>query len=189
VSVHGCWLVSDAYHRSQDPEQHVAKTLLCKVGAALARALDADTMMQMARACGFCQRMRSVAPREWVVAVIAAMATQHFARCTHSALNFLDDILLHDGSSFAVHDGYVLIRHQTRINPRGVRALMDGEPTVRHEGQRLHDFIRAHVSSGRQSCSSRRGSRTAICKRSAPPRRPLRNVSCGRRSPHASSSV
>ncbi|MFM2419927.1 MAG: hypothetical protein RL385_4650 [Pseudomonadota bacterium] len=77
MSMHGCWLVSDAYHRSQDPEQHVDKAELSKVGAALARALDADTMMQMARACGFCQRMRSVAPRELVVAVIAAMATQH----------------------------------------------------------------------------------------------------------------
>jgi hypothetical protein len=273
MSVHGCWLVSDAYHRTQDPEQHVDKAELSKVGAALARALDADTMMQMARACGFCQRMRSVAPRELVVAVIAAMATQHtettadvqrtFNALTgrdlaykpfhkklakpsfselmrrvvahlmnelvvealrpmhHSALNLFDDILLHDGSSFAIHDalaevfpgrrttispaavevhatlsqwseqpvalsiapdtegerhhlpqpaelkallligyrgyqsvdycrnvdtegGHLLIRHQTTINPRVVRALIDGEPTVRHEGQRLHDVIRAH---------------------------------------------
>jgi hypothetical protein len=156
MSVHGCWLVSDAYHRSQDPEQHVDKTLLCKVGAALAGALDADTMMQMAKACGFCQRMRSVAPRELVVAVFAAMATRHTETIVdvqrtfnalkgrdladkpfhkrlakpsfsepvrrsvahlmnelvvealrplhHSALNLFDAILLHDGSSFAVHD-------------------------------------------------------------------------------------
>jgi hypothetical protein len=49
---------------------------LSKFEAALARALDADTMMRMARTSGFCQRMRSVTAQELAVAVIAAMATQ-----------------------------------------------------------------------------------------------------------------
>jgi hypothetical protein len=76
MSAHGYWLVSDAYHRTQDQEQHVDRAQLSKIGAALARALNADTMMRMARASGLCQRMRSVTPQELVVAVIAAMATQ-----------------------------------------------------------------------------------------------------------------
>jgi hypothetical protein len=40
----------------------VGKGQLSKIGAALARALDADTMMRMERTSGFCQRMRSVTP-------------------------------------------------------------------------------------------------------------------------------
>jgi hypothetical protein len=54
----------------------VDKTQLSKIGAELARAMDAATMMRLARASGFCQRMRSVSPQQLVVAVIAAMATQ-----------------------------------------------------------------------------------------------------------------
>ena len=76
MSAHGYWLVSDAYHRTQDQEQHVDRAQLSKNGAALARALNSDTMMPMARTSGLCQRMRSVTPQELVVAVIAAMATQ-----------------------------------------------------------------------------------------------------------------
>ena len=246
-------------------------TQLSKIGAALARALDADTMMRMARVGGFCQRMRTVSPQELVVAVIASMATQStetiadvqrmfnsltrqgiaykpfhkklakpsFAelmrtvvghlldqlvtealRPMHqSALSIFDDILLHDGSSFAIHDalagvfpgrhttrspaavelhatmslwsdqpavlsiaadtegerhylpspvelqgrlligdrgyqsvdycrnvdaagGYVLIRHQTQINPVVVRSVINGEPTPKHDGRRLHEIVR-----------------------------------------------
>lgn len=246
---------------------------LSKIGTALARALDADTMMRIARTSGFCQRMRSVTPQELVVAVIAAMATQstetiadvqrtfnaltgrtlaykpfhkklakasfaEFMRMVvghlldelvtealrpmhHSALNLFDDILLQDGSSFAIHDalagvfpgrrttispaavelhatmslwsdqpvvlsiaadtegerhylplpvelkgqlligdrgyqsvdycrnvdaagGFVLIRHQTQINPMVVRSLVDGRPISTLDGQRLHDVVRKH---------------------------------------------
>jgi hypothetical protein len=245
-------------------------TELSKIGAALARALDADTMMRLARVSGFCERMRTVSPRDLVVSVIAAMATQStetiadvertfnsltrqtiaykpfhkklakpaFAELMrtvvghllnqlltealrpmqHSALNMFEDILLHDGSSFAIHDalagvfpgrhttrnpaavelhatmslwsdqptvlsiaadtdgerrylpspldlegrlligdrgyqnvdycrnvdaagGYVLIRHQTQINPVVVRSLINGKPTPKHDGQRLHDVV------------------------------------------------
>jgi hypothetical protein len=215
--------------------------------------------------------MRSVAPQELVVSVIAAMATQstetiadvqrtfnaltgrtlaykpfhkklakpsfaEFMRMIvshllnelvsealrpmhHSALNLFDDILLHDASSFAIHDalsdvfpgrrttispaavelhatmslwndqpvalalaadtegerhylpltgelkgqlligdrgyqsvdycrnvdasgGFVLIRHQTQINPVVVRGLVDGQFMSTLEGQRLHDVVR-----------------------------------------------
>lgn len=147
---------------------------LSKIGAALARALDADTMMRMTRTSGFCQRMRSVTPQELVVAVIAAMATQStetiadvqrtfnaltgrtlaykpfhkklakpsFAELMrmivghlldelvtealrpmhHNALKLFDDILLHDGSSFAVHDALagVFPGRRTTISPAAV---------------------------------------------------------------------
>lgn len=246
---------------------------LSKIGAALARALDADTIMRMARTSGFCQRMRTVTPQELVVAVIAAMATQNtetiadiqrtfnaltgrslaykpfhnklakpsFAELMrmivghlldelvmealrpmhHSALTLFDDILLHDGSSFAIHNalanvfpgrrttispaavelhatmslwsdqpvvlsvaadteaernylpepgelkgrlligdrgyqsvdycrkvdkegGFVLIRHQTQIDPVVVGCLLDGQATSMHDGQRLHQVVRRH---------------------------------------------
>ncbi|MGZ9275453.1 MAG: IS4 family transposase, partial [Nitrospira sp.] len=273
MSVHGCWLVSDAYHRTQDQEQHVDKAQLSKIGAALARALDADTMMRMARTSGFCQRMRSVTPRELVVSVIAAMATQStetiadvqrtfnaltgrklaykpfhkklakpgFAELMrmivshlldelvtdalrpmhHSALSLFDDILLQDGSSFAIHaalagvfpgrrttispaavelhammslwsdqplvlfvapdtagerdylpqpadlkgrlligdrgyqsvdycrkvdaeGGYVLIRHQTRIDPLVTHCLLDRNPALAPVGSRLQEVMQRY---------------------------------------------
>jgi hypothetical protein len=273
LNVHGRCLVSDAYHRTQAQEQHMDKAQLSKIGAALARAMDPATMMRLARASGFCQRMRSVSPQQLVVAVIAAMATQStetiadvqrtFNALTgrtmaykpfhkklakpafpelmrtivahlldelvsealrpmhHSALTLFDDILLHDGSSFAVHDalakvfpgrhttrnpaavelhatmslwsdqpivlfiapdtdgerhylpqpadlkgqliigdrgyqsvdychnvdtegGYALIRHQSHINPLVLRSWIDGKPTSKRDGQRLHDVIRRH---------------------------------------------
>ena len=53
------------------------KAQLSKIDAALTRAMDAGAMMRLARASGFCERMRSVAPQELAVAVIAAMATQN----------------------------------------------------------------------------------------------------------------
>jgi hypothetical protein len=189
MSVHGCWLVSDAYHRTQDQEQHVDKAQLSEIGAALARALDADTMMRMARTSGFCQRMRWVTPRELVVSVIAAMATQStetiadvqrtfnaltgrklaykpfhkklakpgFAELMrmivshlldelvtdalrpmhHSALSFFDDILLQDGSSFAIHAALagVFPGRRTTISPAAVElhatmSLWSDQPLV-----------------------------------------------------------
>jgi hypothetical protein len=251
----------------------VDKTQLSKIGAELARAMDAATMMRLARASGFCQRMRSVSPQQLVVAVIAAMATQTtetiadvqrtFNALTgramaykpfhkklaksafpefmsmivahlldelvtealrpmhHSALKLFDDILIQDGSSFAIHKalagvfpgrhttispaavelhatmslwsdqpvvlfvaadtdgerqylpqpadlkgqliigdrgyqsvdycrnvdaqgGYVLIRHQTQINPQVLRCWTDGQPTSTRDGHRLHDVMRKH---------------------------------------------
>jgi hypothetical protein len=247
------------------------KAQLSKIGAALARAMDAGTMMRLARASGFCERMRSVAPQELAVAVIAAMATQNtetiadvqrtfnaltgrtmaykpfhkklakpaFAEFMsmlvahlldelvtqalrpmhHSALSLFDDILLHDGSSFAINDalanvfpgrhttikpaavelhstmslwgdqpivlfitpdtdgerqylprptdlkgrlivgdrgyqsvdycrevdaggGYVLIRHQTQIDPIVLRCFVDGKAVSAHDGHRLRDVMR-----------------------------------------------
>jgi hypothetical protein len=152
----------------------VDKAQLSKIRAALARAMDAGTMMRMARGSGFCERMRSVSPQELVVAVIAAMAAQstetiadvqrtfnaltgrtmaykpfhkklakpsfpEFMRMivghlldelvtealrpmNHSALKLFDDILLHDGSSFAIHDALAGVfpgRHTT-ISPAAV---------------------------------------------------------------------
>jgi len=162
---------------------------LSKIGASLARALDADTLMRMARSSGFCQRMRSVTPQELVVAVIAAMATQNtetiadiqrtfnaltgrslaykpfhnklrkpsFAelmrmvvehlldelviealRPMHSsALRLFDDILLHDGSSFAIHHALtgVFPGRRTTISPAAVElhatmSLWSDQPVV-----------------------------------------------------------
>ena len=174
MSAHGYWLVSDAYHRTQDQEQHVDRAQLSKIGAALAGALNADMMMRMARASGLCQRMRSVTPQELVVAVIAAMATQStetiadvqrtfnaltgrtlaykpfhktlakpgFAELMrmvvghlldklvtdalrpmhHSALSLFDDILLQDGTSFAIHAALagVFPGRRTTISPAAV---------------------------------------------------------------------
>ena len=257
----------------KNQEQHVDRAQLSKIGAALTRALDADTMMSMARASGFCQRMRSVTPQELVVAVIAAMAAQNtetiadvqrtFNALTgrtlaykpfhkklanpgfpelmrlivshllgelvtealrpmhHSALSLFDDILLQDGSSFAIHaalagvfpgrrttispaavelhatmslwsdqplvlfvapdtagerdylprpadlkgqlligdrgyqsvdycrmvdanGGYVLIRHQTKIDPLVMRCFLDRKPTMAPIGHRLQDVMRRH---------------------------------------------
>lgn len=38
--------------------------------------------------------------------------------------------------------GFVLIRHQTQINPVVIRSLIDGKHTPMHDGQRLHDVVR-----------------------------------------------
>ncbi len=52
-------------------EQHISR-----VQSALTRAMSASKIMALARSTGFCERMRSVAPHEVVVALIAAMATR-----------------------------------------------------------------------------------------------------------------
>lgn len=165
------------------------KAQLSKVGAALARSVNAGAIMRMARSSGFCQRMRSVTPQELAVAVIAAMATQstetiadvqrtfnalngrtmaykpfhkslakpafpefmrlivghlldelviEALRPMHgSALNLFDDILLHDGSSFAVHDAlaHVFPGRHTTISPAAVEvhstmSLWNDQPLV-----------------------------------------------------------
>lgn len=162
---------------------------LSKFEAALARALDADTMMRMARTSGFCQRMRSVTPQELAVAVIAAMATQStqtiadvqrmfnaltghtlaykpfhkklakpgFAELMRmivahlldelvsealrpmdrNALKLFDDILLQDGSSFAIHDALASVfpGRRTTISPAAVElhatmSLWSDQPVV-----------------------------------------------------------
>lgn len=165
------------------------KAQLSKIGAALARAMDAGAMMRIARSSGFCRRMRSVTPQQLAVAVISAMATQNtetiadvqrtfnaltsrtmaykpfhkslakpafpqFMRLIvahlldellthalrpmhHSVLGLFDDILLHDGSSFAVHDALAGVfpgRHTT-ISPAAVElhstmSLWSDQPIV-----------------------------------------------------------
>ena len=49
---------------------------LSRVQKTLKRALDPTTLMALARSSGFCQRMRSVAPHEMVVALLAAMGSR-----------------------------------------------------------------------------------------------------------------
>jgi hypothetical protein len=43
-----------------------------------------------------------------------------------------------------VHGGYVLIRHQTQINPAVIESFVDGNPVAAHRGRRLHDIMSKH---------------------------------------------
>jgi hypothetical protein len=246
---------------------------LSRINKALTRALNADAMMRMARASGFCQRMRTVPPHELAVAVIAAMATRstetiadvqrmfngltdgtvaykpfhkklarpsfavfmrevvaHLLKelmvealrpVPHGVLRIFNDIWIQDGSSFAVNDalaslfpgrhatispaavelhatmslwsdqpvalavaadtqgerdflpppelltgtlliadrgyqsvdycrdvdrhhGFVLIRHQTTINPAIVQGAVNGKSVRITRSTRLHDLVRRH---------------------------------------------
>lgn len=74
--VHRNSLVSETCDRNQTKETPVNERHLSRVQSALNRAMDPSAILAIARSTGFCQRLRSVAPHEVVVALVAAMATR-----------------------------------------------------------------------------------------------------------------